>query len=189
VDARVKKMTKSSASPWGGGSARMDLSPEKPAELRRENRIWLAAPESSRASNSVDIQPKFPSHMPHKPTPNSGSSASGSSEGVERDRGLFGSANFGGATLGEIGPVNHPRGAGSGGFGGRTQSHGTRELGAGSHCDRVGRLERATAVRLVVWEEAKASTKPSTKPRERGVGWLRVEDLGRLKMHDLASRE
>jgi hypothetical protein len=60
---------------------------------------------------------------------------------------------------------------------------------AGSHCDRVGRLERGTGARLVVGEEAKASTKASTKPRERGVGWRRVEDACRQKMHDLASRE
>jgi len=52
-------MTKPGASPSDGGSARMDLSPKKPAEFRREKRIWFAAPESSRASNSVDIPAKF----------------------------------------------------------------------------------------------------------------------------------
>jgi hypothetical protein len=73
----------------------------------------------------VQSHPRF--FVPHQPAPNSGSSSSGPRKGWKEIAGFLGLPVFGGATLGEIGHVNRPRGAERAGVGGRTQSRMERE--------------------------------------------------------------
>jgi hypothetical protein len=107
-----EKNDQAGCSPSDGGSARMDLSPKKPAEIRREKRIWLAAPESLRASNpwtSQQSSTAYESPQATQADPRQRIFCFGISEGVDRDRRPICSANFGGATLGEIGVMSITR--------------------------------------------------------------------------------